>query len=80
MRKLFEFAKSLGVETIIGSPDAASLNTLAKLADEFSINVALHDRASAYSDPARLMRALEGRSKRIGAAIDSIKPLEALMC
>jgi type 1 glutamine amidotransferase len=78
LRRLFEFAKTLGVETIIGSPDPAALTTVARLADEFGVNVALHDRGPAYSDPARLMRSIEGRSKRIGAAIDSIKPLDAL--
>ena len=78
LRKLFEFSKGLGVDTIIGSPQADSLTTVAKLADEFGINVALDDRAPAYSDLARLSRALEGRSNRIGAAIDALRPLDGL--
>jgi type 1 glutamine amidotransferase len=78
LRKLFEFSRTLGVETIIASPEPDSLTTVAKLADEFGVNVALLDRAPAYSDPTRLARALEGRGKRIGAAVDSAKPLDAL--
>ncbi len=62
-RKLFEFAKSLGVETIVASPDPASLADLDKLATEFGINVAVHGR-----DP----KILEGRSKRIGLAADAL--------
>src|SRR5204863_3652104 len=37
-RKLFDFAKAMGVETIIASPDAASLTDLDKLATETGVN------------------------------------------
>jgi type 1 glutamine amidotransferase/sugar phosphate isomerase/epimerase len=80
MRKLFEFAKTLNVETIVGAPDPASLPALDKLATEFSVNIALVSR-----DPKSALQALEGRSKRIGAAVDianwmqaGVKPLEGL--
>ena len=45
VRKLFEFAKALGVETIVASPDPASLAMVDKLAEEFSVNVALLNRS-----------------------------------
>lgn len=88
-RKLFEFAKNLGVETIISSPDPAALPAIEKLAAEFSINVALQNGARketpSYSDPSKLSELLQGYSKRIGAAIDTgnwlqegIRPREAL--
>ena len=72
LRKLFEFAKGLGVETIISvRRTPASLPTAStKLADEFGINVA-HLRSLTQGDaglltsPKSLMRALDGRSKRL---------------
>lgn len=88
-RKVFEFAKSLGVETIISSPDPGSLAMIDKLATESGINVALAGRlgkdGAAYSDPKKLLQILEGRSKRIGAAVDTgywlqdgVAPLDGL--
>ena len=64
-RKLFEFAKALGVETIVASPDAAALPELDKLANEFGVNVAV-DSA----------KGIDSLSKRIGvrACPDSHSP------
>ena len=80
-RAVFEFAKSFGVETIVGSPDPASLPMIDKLATEFGVNVALSNSRG----PKGLLQALEGRSKRIGANVDlaawlqeGIKPVEGL--
>ena len=80
-RAVFEFAKSFGVETIVGSPDPASLPMIDKLATEFGVNVALSNSRG----PKGLLQALEGRSKRIGANVDlaawlqeGIKPAEGL--
>ena len=79
-RKLFEFAKSLGVETIVSSPAPEALPALDKLANEFGINIALHN-----GDPQSMLRALDGRSRRIGVCADignwiqrGIKPLDGL--
>ncbi|MGH9720319.1 MAG: ThuA domain-containing protein [Bryobacteraceae bacterium] len=79
--KVFPFAKALGVETIISSPPARLLPLVDKLASEFGINVAINND----SDPKTLLRALEGRSDRIGAAADlgkwtreGVKPLDGL--
>ena len=79
-RKLFEFAKALGVEMIVANPDIALLPELDKLAGEFSINVAIENRS-----PKSALSALEGRGKRIGVCADigvwmqeGIKPLEGL--
>jgi type 1 glutamine amidotransferase/sugar phosphate isomerase/epimerase len=64
-RKAFEFAKALNAPLVIVS-DASSLDDLDKLAQEFSINVAIDTR----TDPKAVMAALEGRSKRMGVAAD----------
>ena len=80
-RKVFEFIKELGIETVIANPDSALLPELDKLANEFAINVAVDDRRA----PATVMAALEGRSKRIGVQLDigaaleqGIPPLDAV--
>jgi type 1 glutamine amidotransferase len=62
-RKLFEFAKSLGVETIIAPANLISLADLDKLAAEVGINVAIHGRDH---------KVLEGLSKRIGLNSDAL--------
>lgn len=79
-RKIFEFAKSLGVGTLIAATDAASLPELDKLANEIGVNVAIESR-----DPKSVTGALAGRSNRIGASVDvaqwmqhGVKPLDGL--
>jgi sugar phosphate isomerase/epimerase len=61
-RKIFEFAKNLGVETLVveRTPDTV----IDSLADEFGINVALS------GSPKTVLEALRGRSQRLGAYAD----------
>jgi hypothetical protein len=79
-RKLFEFAKSLGVETIVSGSDTSAADELDQLANEFGINVAFENLSSRKAD-----EALRGRGKRIGVVADpakwmkaGIKPLDGL--
>ena len=79
-RKVFEFAKSLGVTTIVSTAETASLPALDQLASETGVNLALDAR-----DPKHLAGELQGRSERMGAAADldawakaGIKPADAL--
>ncbi len=89
-RKVFEFAKSLGVEMIVAAPDVASLSGIDKLANEFGINVAIENlgrkETPGYSNPKSVLAALQGRSNRIGIQADTgywmqdgINPREALV-
>jgi type 1 glutamine amidotransferase/sugar phosphate isomerase/epimerase len=72
-RKIFAFAREMGVETILvpGNTDLAGLDALAALAalaDEAKVNVAM------VTDPAsqaRVAAALANRSKRLGIGIDT---------
>src|SRR6185503_17397526 len=66
-RKLFEFAKALNIETLVGSADSAALPELDKLANEFGINVSL------IGNPKNLSATLSGRGKRIGMDADPAK-------
>ena len=86
-RKFFEWAKEMGIETIVSEPDEKQFDVLNKLVDEFGINVALHNHPnpSHYWNPDTVLRVTEGRSKRIGSCADvghwqrsGIPPLEAM--
>jgi type 1 glutamine amidotransferase len=63
-RKTFEFAKSLGVETLAVERTPAGLPAIEKLAEEFGVNVALSGNAKSVVDT------LQGRGRRIGAYAD----------
>ena len=80
-RKVFEFAKAINAPTIVVPADGAALTELDKLAEEFAINVAVESKG----DPKVVMRAVEGRGKRIGVAADlgawmqaGVKPVDGL--
>jgi len=86
-RKVFEFAKALGIETIQSEPKLEALDVVAKLADEYGINVALHNhpKPSYYWDPAKSYAAIKDKSPRLGLCLDTehlmrsgIVPLDAV--
>lgn len=88
-RKLFEFGNKMGVETFICEPKAEQLDLLDKLANEYGINVGLHNHGPDISPhlwrPEMVKALCQGRSKRIGAAPDlgywlrlGIDPIEAV--
>jgi len=86
-RKTFDFAKDMGIETIVSEPSADAFDLLDKLVDEYKINVALHNhpKPSPYWDPDKVLAVCRDRSKRIGACADTghwmrsgVKPLEAI--
>ena len=86
-RKTFEFAKDMGIETIVSEPPRDAFDTIEKLCEEFQINVALHNhpKPSPYWNPDTVLEACQGRSKRIGACADTghwmrsdLNPIEQL--
>ena len=85
-RRIFDFAKDMGLETIVSEPDPAAFDMLDKLCEEYQINVALHNHPepSRYWNPDTVVHACKGHSKRIGACCDTghwmrsgINPLDA---
>lgn len=72
-RKTFDFAKDMGVETIISEPPRDAFDVLEKLCDEYQINLALHNhpKPSGYWDYKTVLEACQGRGKRIGACADT---------
>ncbi len=78
-RKLFDFAKAVGVETIISPREGADLPLIGRLADEFGINVALRYAGTDF------VKELENVSDRIGVQADigqwmrqGVKPVDGL--
>jgi sugar phosphate isomerase/epimerase len=86
-RKVFEFAKAMGIETLSAEPPKNALAMVGKLAEEYGINVAIHNhpKPSLYWDYKVLVGALEGCSPRIGSCADTghwarsgLNPLDAV--
>jgi type 1 glutamine amidotransferase/sugar phosphate isomerase/epimerase len=79
IRKLFDFAKALGVETIETNAMPNDLSLVDKIASEYAINVAIRGNLDTVLD------ALQGHSSRLGISGDTgawlqagITPLDAL--
>ena len=72
-RKVFDFAKDMGIETIVSEPPEDAFALIDKLCDEYKINVAIHNhpKPSHYWDPETVLKVCKGRSSRIGACADT---------
>lgn len=86
-RKVFDFAKAMGIETIASEPPFDAFDVIEKLADEYEINIAIHNHPtpSPYWNPQTVLDQIKGRSARLGACADTghwmrsgIDPIEAL--
>lgn len=72
-RKLFEFAKLMGMKLIIVEPrDMAEWDNLEELVKEYDIKLAIHNhgRGTVYGDPATVKKVLAERDRRIGVCLD----------
>ena len=73
-RKVFEFGRKIGIKTFMSEPKPEALDTVEKFCDAYDINVALHNHdakaSPVYWQPAGILKACEGRSKRLGACAD----------
>jgi sugar phosphate isomerase/epimerase len=86
-RKVFNFARDMGIETIVSEPPEEAFDLIDRLCREYKIGVALHNhpKPSHYWDYKTVLRVCEGRSKWIGACADTghwtrsgIDPVEAI--
>jgi sugar phosphate isomerase/epimerase/type 1 glutamine amidotransferase len=74
MRRVYEWARDMGIATLVGEPEPAQWDALEKLCDEYGINLAIHHHHrenSRYWDPGYLAGLLKGRSPRLGACPDT---------
>ena len=72
-RKVFEFAKKMGIDTLVAEPEPAALDTVEKLCKEYNIKVAIHDhpKPSHYWNPDTVLEAVKGRTPLMGACADT---------
>ncbi len=72
-RKVFDFAKDMGIRTIVTEPAFEAYDTIDKLAKEYKINVAIHNhpKPTRYWDPQIVLDQLKGRSQYLGACCDT---------
>ena len=72
-RKVFEFAKHFGIDTLVAEPATNALDTVEKLCKEYNIKVAIHDHPkghSIYWNPESVLAAIKGRTPLLGACAD----------
>jgi len=72
-RKIFDFAKKMGLENVSCEPEPDACELVDKLCNEYGINAAIHDhpRPSRYWNPYTVLEAIKGRSKRMGSCSDT---------
>lgn len=69
---LFAFAQNMGIKLITCEPQAAHLDAVERLCDKYEIDVGIHNhpRPSNYWHPDSVLKALSGRSARMGVCAD----------
>ena len=72
-RKVFEFAKKMGIDTLVAEPEPAALDTVEKLCKEYNIKVGIHNhpKPSRYWNPDTVLEAVNGRTPLMGACADT---------
>jgi sugar phosphate isomerase/epimerase len=73
-RKVFEFARTLGLANVSAEPEPEALDLVSRLADEYGIRVAFHNHpqgSSRYWNPEAVLAAIQGRSPRLGDCADT---------
>jgi len=86
-RKVFEFAKTMGIGVINSEPPEDAMPLLDKLAQEYKIKVGIHNhpQPSHYWNPETVLKAVDGTTSIIGACADTghwyrsgVTPVEGL--
>ncbi|MDZ7331497.1 MAG: sugar phosphate isomerase/epimerase [candidate division KSB1 bacterium] len=87
MRKVFDFAKTMGITTIMAEPEFEDFPLVEKLVQEYDIQVAVHNhpQPSRYALPDTVWKYVKNLDKRIGSCADTghwlrsgVVPVEAL--
>ncbi|MBN2137684.1 MAG: ThuA domain-containing protein [Sedimentisphaerales bacterium] len=88
-KRIFDFARKIGIETIMSEPLPRDLDTIEKFCDQYDINLAIHNHdqkaSPIYWRPEGILEVCKGRSSRIGACADlgywiraGIDPIKAI--
>ncbi|MCX8160830.1 MAG: DUF1080 domain-containing protein [Candidatus Saccharicenans sp.] len=87
MRRVFDFARKLGIRVIVTEPKDEDYPLLERLVKEYNIRIAIHNHPepSKYAHPAVALKSLQGLDERIGVCADTghwmrgnLKPVECL--
>lgn len=72
-KKVFDFAKSLGVKSISADPTVDSFDSLDKLCAEYKIAIAIHPHGpgSRWTDAEQIMKAVKDHHPLIGTCLDT---------
>lgn len=70
--KMFRFAKAMDMEFITCEPALSDWDLVEKLVEKYGIKIAVHNhpQPSDYWNPDNLLKAIDGRSKKIGSCAD----------
>lgn len=86
-RRIFEFAKKMGIQTIVTEPRYDDYSLIEKMVKEYNINIAIHNHPtpSKYARPETVIYCVDGLDPGIGACADTghwmrsgVNPVEAL--
>ena len=71
-RKVFDFAKEMGIETIVSEPPLEAMELVDRLCQEYKIKMGIHNhpKPSTYWHPDSILEACKGRSKWVGSCAD----------
>jgi len=71
-KRLFDFAKKIGVKVITANPQPDSFDSLDRLVAEYDIRIAIHNHGpgALFDKLNSVTEAIKGRDKRIGACVD----------
>jgi inosose dehydratase len=72
-RKLFEFAKAMGMKNIAANPDRDAFDSLDKLVDEYGITIAIHDHGpgAKWVKVQQIWEAVKDHNPKIGLCNDT---------
>lgn len=73
VRAAFDYAKDIGIPTIVCMPDRDALDTVEKMVKEYDIRVAIHNHGPTdknFPSPFDVMQAVKERDARVGLCID----------
>lgn len=73
MRKVFDFAKKMGIGTVVCEPSFDDWTLLARLAGEYKLNIAIHNHPlpSKYARPEAVLNQVKGLDQRFGSCADN---------
>jgi sugar phosphate isomerase/epimerase len=88
IRHAFEYARDLGVPTMVCLPDPSSFATLDAMVKEFDIKLAIHNHgpeAPHFKSPLEVWKAVQDHDERIGLCVDvghtaraGVEPVDAI--